>query len=45
MIYILKEQYRKKYEEYIKDNHNEIQNFMINNEVVSVGIHKKEFKF
>lgn len=45
VIYILKEQYRKKYEEYLKYNHNEIQNFMINNEVVSVGIHRKEFKF
>lgn len=45
MIYILKERYRKKYEEYLEGNHNEIQNFMINNEVVSVGIHKKGFKF
>lgn len=44
-IHILEEQYREKYEDYIKGNHNEIQNFMINNEVVSVGIHRKEFKF
>ncbi len=45
VIHILKEQYRKKYEDYAKNNYNKIQNFMINNEIVSVGIHKKEFRF
>lgn len=44
-IHILKEQFDNKYHNYINNNHNEIQNFMINNEVVSVGIHKKDFKF
>ncbi len=37
--------YRDKYHNYINNNQNEIQNFMINNEVVSVGIHKKDFRF
>lgn len=45
IIYILKEQFNKKYCDYINGNHNEIQNFMINNEVVSVGIHKRDFRF
>lgn len=45
IIHILSEQYRDKYEKYIRGNHNEIQNFMINNEVISVGIHNKEFRF
>ena len=44
-VHILSEQYRDKYEKYIRGNHNEIQNFMINNEVISVGIHNKEFRF
>jgi len=44
-IHILKEQFNSKYRNYISHNHNEIQNFMINNEVVSVGIHKKGFRF
>lgn len=45
IIHILSDQYRDKYEKYIKGNHNEIQNFMINNEVISVGIHNKDFRF
>lgn len=44
-IHILKEHFNNKYHNYINNNHNEIQNFMINNEVVSVGIHKKDFRF
>lgn len=44
-IHVLKEQFNSKYCDYINGNHNEIQNFMINNKVVSVGIHKKDFKF
>lgn len=44
-IHILKEKFNSKYCNYINDNHNKIQNFMINNEVVSVGIHKKDFIF
>ena len=45
IIHILNDQYCYKYEKYIRGNHNEIQNFMINNEVISVGIHNKEFRF
>lgn len=45
VIHILSDQYCDKYEKYIRNNHNEIQNFMINNEVISVGIHNKEFGF
>ena len=45
IIHILNDQYCDKYEKYIRGNHNEIQNFMINNEVISVGIHNKEFRF
>ena len=45
IIHILSDQYRDKYEKYIRENHNEIQNFMINNEVISVGIHNREFRF
>jgi len=44
-IHILKKQYSDKYHNYISNNQNEIQNFMINTEVVSVGIHKKDFRF
>lgn len=44
-INILNPEYRDLYTEYIKDNSNEIQNFMIGNEVISVGIHKRNFKF
>lgn len=45
IIHILKKRFDDKYYNYISNNQNEIQNFMINNEVVSVGIHKKDFKF
>jgi len=38
------EKYKQKYLNYIRNGHNEIQNFMINNAVISVGIHKKDFK-
>jgi anaerobic ribonucleoside-triphosphate reductase activating protein len=44
-IIILNRKYEKLYSDYLKNGHNEIQNFMIKNEVVSVGIHKKDFKF
>lgn len=44
-IHILKSRFNDKYHDYMNNNRNEIQNFMINNEVVSVGIHKKDFKF
>lgn len=44
-INILNPEYCDLYTEYIKDNNNEIQNFMIGNEVISVGIHKRNFKF
>lgn len=43
-IHILNEKYQQKYLDYISNGYNEIQNFMINNEVISVGIHKKDFK-
>lgn len=43
-IHILQQEYESLYRNYINGAHNEIQNFMINNEVVSVGIHKKGFK-
>ncbi len=43
-IHILNEKYKQKYLNYIRNGHNEIQNFMINNAVISVGIHKKDFK-
>ena len=45
VVHILNDAYCEKYENYIRDNHNEIQNFMINNEVISVGIHNKGFRF
>lgn len=44
-IHILKEQFIKRYMDYMDGNHNQIQNFILKNEVVSVGIHKKYFKF
>lgn len=43
-IHVLSEKYKKKYLDYVNKGQNEIQNFMINNEVISVGIHKKDFK-
>lgn len=43
-IHILKNHFEEKYHNYIHENQNEIQNFMINNEVVSVGIHRRNFK-
>lgn len=44
-IHILKSRFNDKYHNYMNNNQNEIQNFMINNEVVSVGIHRKDFRF
>ncbi len=43
-IHILNEKYRQAYEEYLKQE-NRIQNFTVGSSVISVGIHKKDFKF
>lgn len=43
-IHIFNDKYRKAYEEYLC-HENRIQNFTIGNSVISVGIHKKDFKF
>lgn len=42
-IYILNPEFEKKYNEYFKVAHNQIQNFMTHDGVVSVGIHKTGF--
>lgn len=47
-IYILKENLKEKYENYIAEMEktgNQIQNFMLNQSVVSVGIHRRDFVF
>ena len=43
-IHIFNNKYRKAYEEYLSQE-NRIQNFTIGNSVISVGIHKRDFKF
>jgi anaerobic ribonucleoside-triphosphate reductase activating protein len=43
MIRILNERYSSLYEQYLSKAANEIQNFMIGNSVISVGIHRKNF--
>ncbi len=42
-IHILKPEYREKYMDYISRSTNEMQNFIINHQVVSVGIPCREF--
>lgn len=42
-IYILDENLREKYEEYLKEGKNQIQNFFTSDGVISVGIHKPNF--
>lgn len=43
-IHILNDKYRQAYEEYL-GYENRIQNFTVGNNVISVGIHKRNFKF
>lgn len=43
-IIILKDEYRDKYESYIRDGKNEIQNFSARDSVISVGIHRKGYE-
>lgn len=43
-IIILKEEYKDKYERYLKEGKNEIQNFMTSNGFISVGIHSKNYE-
>lgn len=43
-IHVFSEKHKKKYLDYVNKGQNEIQNFMINNEIISVGIHKRDFK-
>ena len=43
-IYILSDKHKEKYLDYLSKGQNEIQNFMINNEIISVGIHQKDFE-
>jgi len=43
-IHILNEKYRDLYNKYL-ESENKIQNFTIGNSIVSVGIHKRNFKF
>ena len=42
-IHILEESQRDKYEKYLSTESNKIQNFVTNNGVISVGIHKPDF--
>lgn len=43
-IYILKEEYKKDYQEYINHGTNEIQNFKTRDAVISVGIHRNDYE-
>ena len=43
-IHIFNDKYKQEYEEYLR-HENRIQNFTIGNSIISVGIHKKDFKF
>lgn len=45
IIHILDEDYREKYEAYLRNSKNMIQNFASKNTVISVGIHNKGFYF
>lgn len=42
-IHILKDEFRKKYEDYLSSTHNQIQNFTTKDGIISVGIHKPDF--
>ena len=42
-VYILNEKYRMKYDNYLENGKNEIQNFISKDGVISVGIHRKDF--
>lgn len=43
VIHILNEQYRKLYTDYLKISHNQIQNFVVKDGIISVGIHHPTF--
>ena len=40
---IINEKYKEVYESYFANNTNQIQNFMLDDGIVSVGIHSKDF--
>ena len=42
-IHILNPEFAAKYQEYLDDGHNQIQNFTTSDGIVSVGIHRKGF--
>lgn len=42
-IVIISEEFREKYNEYLMNGHNEIQNFKTKDTVISVGIHNSEY--
>lgn len=42
-IIVLKDKFKKKYDDYIKETKNEIQNFRTRDTVISVGIHNKNY--
>lgn len=42
-IHILNKNYERKYEQYLHNGQNEIQNFISKDGVISVGIHRKDF--
>ena len=44
-IYILNENYRAVYEDYLSTTENQIQNFTAKDGIISVGIHRPDFKF
>lgn len=44
-IYILNENYRVVYEDYLSTTENQIQNFTAKDGIISVGIHRPDFKF
>ena len=44
-IYVLKNEFKSKYDNYIKNTTNAIQNFTTSDGIISVGIHKADFKF
>ena len=43
-VIILKDEYRDKYEEYLRTAHNEIQNFKTRDTLISVGIHDRGYE-
>lgn len=44
-IHILKEDYQTKYQQYLRGGRNQIENFMLGQQAVSVGIHQPGFQF